>query len=207
MKSEVSVNFERFSQAAENNKSAILEQLSNWLDKSRAYRVLEIGSGSGQHAVHFASSLPHVTWQPSDRGDYYSALQTSLASIELPNLAAPAYFDALDARVSGDFDAAYCANVFHIMAADLIPHLMREVSQRITSGGYFFVYGPYRYEGEFTTESNAQFDEWLKARDPLSGIRDIEMVSQIASEHHLSLITDVPMPSNNQFLVFEKETV
>ena len=155
MKSEVSVNFERFSQAAENNKPAILEQLSSWLQDGRTYRLLEIGSGSGQHAAYFAASLPHVIWQPTDRGNYYTALVNNLAEADIANLLAPAYFDALDARVEGEFDAAFCANVFHIMSAELMPHLVCEVSARLNPGGYFFVYGPYRYNGEFTTPSNA----------------------------------------------------
>ncbi|MFT7221235.1 MAG: SAM-dependent methyltransferase [Candidatus Azotimanducaceae bacterium] len=205
MNSEVSAKFEGFSQAAENNQSVILEQLEPRLHAGD--RVLEIGSGAGQHAFHFASSLPEIVWQPSDRGDYFELLTINLTPSLLPNLLAPVYCGAAETRSvewHAEFNAVYCANVFHIMAFDLMADLIRKISNALVPGGQFLVYGPYKYGGDFTTASNARFDELLKARDPLSGIRDIENLKEIAAGADLGFTKDDAMPANNQFLVFTK---
>lgn len=205
MNSEVSAKFEGFSQAAANNQSVILTQLESRLQDGD--RVLEIGSGTGQHAFHFASSLPEIVWQPSDRGGYFELLTTNLTRPRLSNLLPPAYFGAMDREsVEWDtkFNAVYCANVFHIMAFDLMADLIKKTSNALVPGGQFLVYGPFKYGGMFTAASNARFDEWLKARDPLSGIRDIETLKEIADKAGLDFTKDDAMPANNQFLVFTK---
>lgn len=202
MGNEVSVNFELFSNAADNNQQCIAEELK-WRLAPGA-RVLEIGSGSGQHAVHFVDYLKEVNWQPTDKEPYFGALERNLNGISLSGLQMPIYLDVAQFDIAGNFDAVFCANVMHIVSADLIPCVMAGVANLLDEGGLFILYGPYKYAGAFTTESNAKFDEWLKSRDVRSGVRDIELVQSEAKAHLLELIEDIPMPANNRLLVFRK---
>ncbi len=204
MRSEVSANFELFSNAADNNKQFIADQLQRLI--SPGARVLEIGSGSGQHAVHCVSQLEDVSWQPADKEPYFEALEQNLGGISLSGLEKPIYLDIAQFDLKGRFEAVFCANVMHIMSADLIPDMMAGVSGLLDSGGLFILYGPYKYAGTFTTESNEKFDRWLKSRDPLSGIRDIDVVRAKAKAQHLEWVDDISMPANNQLLVFRKSS-
>jgi len=202
MGNEVSANFELFNNAADNNKQFIADELKRLLVPGA--RVLEIGSGSGQHAVHVVTQLEDVSWQPADKEPYFGALLRNLGGLSLSGIEKPVYLDVAQFDIAGRFDAVFCANVIHIMSADLIPSMMAGVGSLLDSGGLFILYGPYKYEGAFTTESNENFDGWLRSRDPLSGIRDIEVVQVEAKTHQLELIEDNPMPANNQLLVFRK---
>jgi cyclopropane fatty-acyl-phospholipid synthase-like methyltransferase len=204
MGNEVSANFELFNNAADNNKQFIADELKLLLVPGA--RVLEIGSGSGQHAVHVVNQLEDVSWQPSDKEPYFAALERNLGGISLSGIEKPVYLDVAQFDITGRFDAVFCANVMHIMSAHLIPNMMAGVGSLLDSGGLFILYGPYKYEGAFTTQSNERFDGWLKSRDPLSGIRDIEVVQAEAKTHHLELIEDNSMPANNQLLVFRKSS-
>jgi len=197
---EVSAGFERFNRAADNNKAVILAQLQRLLKSGD--RVLEIGSGSGQHAVFFSGAMPDVTWQPSDTEPYFSSLQSNLERVSLPNLLPPLHLDVSAFEVPGSFQAAFCANVFHIMPADLIEPMFDGVADALEPGGRFIVYGPFKYGGEYTTPSNAQFNEWLKSQAAHQGIRDIERLEGAASAVGMSLVEDNAMPANNQLLVF-----
>ena len=200
---EVSAGFTGFNKAADNNRHAILAVLREQCrTQTGQQRVLEIGSGSGQHAVFFAESLPGVTWQPSDCGPWYPGLVDNLARVSLPNLLPPLYLDAADFQVEGSFTAVYCANVFHIMPATLIEPMFAGVGGVLETGGQFLVYGPFRYEGAFTTASNQQFDDWLRRRNPDQGIRDIERLIAAAADVGMTLTRDIAMPANNQMLVF-----
>ena len=196
--------FSGFSQPAENNKEYILEKLREFFDKEGT--VLEIGGGTGQHAVHFAMNLPHLVWQSSDRGDYLPLLQENLAKMALSNLRQPLCLDVMDkiwpiTRA----DYIFSANTLHIMSAEHAEHFMRGVGATLKRSGLLIVYGPFKYDGEFTTASNASFDLWLKSRDVKSGIRDIEEIKRLAGENDLSFLHDFAMPANNQLLVFCKE--
>ena len=202
MRNEVSVNFECFSNAADNNKQFIADVLKSLLVSGA--RVLEIGSGSGQHAVHFVNQLDEIIWQPADKEPYFDALERNLKGISLTGLKKPIYLDVAQFDITEHFDAVFCANVMHIISADLIPGLMAGVASLLDGGGLFILYGPYKYQGAFTTESNERFDGWLKANNVLSGIRDIELIKSKASIQQLELIDDLPMPANNQLLVFRK---
>ncbi len=199
---EVSAGFERFNRAADNNKAAILEQLRRLL--ADGDRVLEIGSGSGQHAVFFADALPKVSWQPTDTEPYFASLQRNLQQISLPNLKSPLYLDVSDFVPPGKFHLAYCANVFHIMPAELIGAMFSGIGQSLMGQGRFVVYGPFKYGGAFTTASNESFHEWLKSQAPHQGIRDIEHLQEAASSAGMDLVEDNAMPSNNQLLVCRK---
>ena len=154
MGNEVSANFELFNNAAENNQNFIADELK-WLLVPGA-RVLEIGSGSGQHAVHFVIQLEDVNWQPADKEPYFGPLERNLKGISLEGLEKPIYLDVAQFDVTGCFDAVFCANVMHIMSADLIPSMMAGVASLLDDGGLFILYGPYKYKGAFTTESNAR---------------------------------------------------
>jgi hypothetical protein len=191
------------SEACERNKGPILELLAGAFAHSRA--VLEIGSGTGQHAVHFATHLPHLTWHPSDRQEYLPGLQERIAHDGPKNLRTAIELDVR--RLPWDVtsvDAVFTANTLHIMGWDAVEDFFFGVGSVVGAAGLLCIYGPFRYRGGYTSESNARFDEYLQARDPLSGIRDFEAVDRLAVAQNLRLLADHAMPANNQLLVWEK---
>jgi cyclopropane fatty-acyl-phospholipid synthase-like methyltransferase len=191
------------SEACERNKAPILQVLRQELAQST--RLLEIGSGTGQHAVWCAPQLPHLQWQPSDVPDFLPYLQQYLDANPVANLAA-----ALALDVGGSnwptqaCDAVFTANTLHIMSWEHVQALFRNLRSVLADQAVVCMYGPFRYDNEYTSSSNAEFDRWLKNRDPLSGIRDFEAVDECARTAGLSLRKDYPMPANNQLLVWEK---
>ena len=185
-----------FSQAAENNKMPILQQLRDQLPSTAT--VLEVGSGAGQHALYFASQLAYLTWQPSDQGDYLAGLKANIQNAAMSNVREPIYLDLNNPNWPVHVDCLYAANVVHIMPARLLPTLFENPADTL------LLYGPYKYNGDFTSQSNADFDIWLKDRNPLSGIRDIESLLALADRNHYRLDSDTNMPANNQFLVFKR---
>jgi SAM-dependent methyltransferase len=190
-----------FSDACERNKGPILEVLRTAF--SGCTRVVEIGSGTGQHAVHFARHLPHLSWQPTDRAEYLSDLAARIAAEGPPNLASPVELDVLQEpwpAVRGD--AVFSANTLHIMSWPAVEALFAGLPRILEAGGVLAIYGPFRYGGRFTTESNAAFDAMLRERDPLSGLRDFEAVNALAEGVGLKLSADHAMPANNQLLVW-----
>ena len=197
-----SMSFRNFSQPAENNQAPIQAQLARLF--SRPADILEIGSGSGQHAVYIASHLPHLRWQPSDQGDYLPALAENIRQLAPANVLAPVYLDIGAPTPWPKADNIYMANVVHIMPAALLQPLFQQAARTLPAYGQLCIYGPFKYAGEFTTASNADFDLWLKARNPRSGIRDIETLQHLARESGLSQQQDLAMPANNQLLVFVK---
>ncbi|MDA0978646.1 MAG: DUF938 domain-containing protein [Proteobacteria bacterium] len=200
MDDDLTADFAMFNRAADNNRHAILEQLERLLQPG--IRVLEIGSGSGQHAAHFAASLPGITWQPADREPYFAALDANLAGIKLGNLLKPVYLDVA-AFPDVKAEAVFTANVLHIMPERLMPVLFDGVAA--TGASLVVIYGPFKYGGGYTTPSNERFNGWLQEQHPDSGIRDIERVQQEAARIGLTLAEDVAMPANNQLLVFRRD--
>ena len=189
-----------FSEACERNKQPILDMLRDELAGSN--RVLEIGSGTGQHAVHFARHLRHLEWQPTDRADCLPGLVARIAEEGAPNLLAPLELDVLQTHWPAvTADAVYSANTLHIMSWPEVEAFFSGVGQVLAVGGVLVVYGPFRYAGRFTSESNAAFDISLRERDAASGIRDIEAVNRLAETQGLALTADHAMPANNQLLV------
>lgn len=191
-----------FSEACERNKGPILEALrSAFADRTR---VLEIGAGTGQHAVHFASHLPHLVWQPTDRAEHLPGLAARIAEQGAPNLRPPLELDVTQAHWPAlDVDGVYSANTLHIMSWAEVESFFSGVGRALREGGVLTVYGPFRYAGRFTTESNAAFDRSLRERDPASGIRDFEAVDTLAFAQGLELRADHSMPANNQLLVWK----
>jgi len=192
-----------FSQACENNKQIILEILERHLKDGD--QVLELAGGTGQHSVHFAANLPNLHWQSSDIPSNVDNLNLRLADAKLANLPAAITIDVNHPVWSSDRPTAiFSANSLHIMSADSVENFFKGIGEFLQDDGTLLVYGPFKYVGEFTTKSNADFDRRLKDRDPLSGIRDFEWISDLAAEAKLTIIEDNPMPSNNQLIVWKK---
>ena len=192
-----------FSQACENNKQPILTVLQQAF--ADIDRVLEIGSGTGQHAVHFAAAMPWLHWQPSDRAENLPGIRAWCADAGLHNLAPPLELDVMVSPwpaivTSGVFSA----NTAHIMSWPAVETFVSGVGACVPSGGRFCLYGPFNYQGRYTSASNAEFDTWLRSRDPLSGIRDFEAIERLAQAVGFVLEADHPMPANNRTLVWRK---
>ncbi len=193
-----------FSEACENNQAPILAILREAF--STVHSVLEIGSGTGQHAVYFARHLPYLNWQTSDLAANHPGIHAWLDEAALPNTRPPI---ALDVNANPwpveAVDGIFTANTLHIISWPEVEQLFRGAGQALLPGGVMCVYGPFNYGGKFTAPSNARFDEWLKARDPASGVRDFEAVCALALRHGLTLVADHAMPVNNRTLVFHKD--
>jgi|SRR5579863_1313568 len=191
------------SQACERNKAPILAVLREEFAASRA--VLEVGSGTGQHAAYFAAHLPHLDWQPSELGAALPPLTEQLRREGGRNLRTPV---ALDVEVQpwpvSGMDAVFSANTLHIMSWQAVQAFFRGVGALLSASGVLCVYGPFRYQDRHTSDSNAAFDSFLRARDPLSGVRDFEALQQLAQSQGLSLHADHAMPANNRILVWRR---
>ncbi len=192
-----------FSPSSERNRDPILAVLRDAFADRR--NVLEIGSGTGQHAVHFAASLPELTWQSSDRIDNHSGIRAWLADAALPNTPPPLGLDVTQERwPKARFDAVFTANTLHIMGWDEVQMLFRRLPEVLEPDARLAIYGPFNYGGRFTSDSNAAFDRRLKADDPKRGIRDFEAVDGLAQGIHFSLVADHAMPANNRCLVWQR---
>ena len=195
-----------FSEACERNKGPILEVLQRWLGH-QAGLVLEIGAGTGQHAVHFARNLPRLSWQPTEQLEHLAALTARIETEGACNLLAPRELDVEQGTwpcAADSVDAVYTANTLHIVSWPQVQALFRGVGRVLRDDGMLIVYGPFRYGGQFTSHSNAIFDAELRARDSLSGLRDFEAVDALAMAQGLGLVEDCAMPANNQTLVWRR---
>lgn len=192
-----------FSQACENNKQVILEKLASTFTLPGT--ILEIGTGTGQHAVHFARHMPHLTWQPSDHPDNYKLCEPWLEEASLPNVKKPMALDVTDPdwKLPG-FDGVFSANTAHIMSWPAVEAMFRGVAAHLQKNGVFVLYGPFNYEGNFTSPSNRQFDASLRQQNPAMGIRDMGDLKHLASLNKLSLENDWAMPANNRLLAWVK---
>lgn len=194
-----------YAPSCDRNRDPILQVLQRQFADRR--QVLEIGSGTGQHAVHFAAALPQLTWQCSERAEHLPGIAQWLEVAALPNTP-PAL--ALDVREGPwprtGYDAVFTSNTLHIMGWDAVQAFFAGVGQLLANSadGMLVVYGPFNYGGAFTSDSNRDFDAWLKARDPASGIRDAEAVDALAQAQGLALQEDVAMPANNRCLVWRR---
>lgn len=189
-----------FSQACENNKGPILAVLQQHL-RGRA-RLLEVGSGTGQHAAWLSGQLPAILWQPSDVAANLPGIRAWCDDTGHANLLPPICLDVRDSWPDGPYDAIFTANTFHIMSRTLVQRCIGQAAQCLAPDGQLFVYGPFNYQGQFTSASNARFNDWLQQRDPDSAIRDIEWVCEQMQAHGLRLQHDHAMPANNRLLVF-----
>lgn len=192
-----------FSQACENNKDPILDVLQRHVSNKET--LLEIGGGTGQHAVYFADNFPELNWQSSDQPEHVDQLNLRIDAAGLPNLPRAFALDVNQPRWPCEIvDVLFSANSLHIMSRSSVENFFLGAGRCLLPGGLLLVYGPFKYNGKFTTESNAQFDRWLKGRDPDSGVRDFEWVNDLASAQGFALLEDNGMPANNQLLVWKR---
>ena len=192
-----------FSQACKNNRAPILAVLEAAFAK--ASRVLEIGSGTGQHAVHFAPRLPHLVWQPSDLPHNLPGICAWCEALPAPNLRLPVELDVTTAHWGvAEVDAVFSANTLHIMPWAAVVALFAGLPRVLASGGTLAIYGPFNYDGQYTAASNERFDAWLRQTAVHQGIRDFEAVAALAVDAGLELLEDHVMPANNRLLVWRR---
>lgn len=182
------------------NREPILRVLQKHFVPCR--EVLEIGSGSGQHAVYFARALPHLYWQCSDRAENLAGIAAWLAQENLPNTRPPLELDVGATWPAQQYDAIFSANTLHIMSWGEIEKLFQALPASLKPSACVAFYGPFNYAGQYTSPGNAEFDQWLKARGAHQGIRDFEAICALAAASGLSLVEDYPMPANNRCLVW-----
>ncbi len=194
-----------FAPACERNRDVILDALKPLLADRR--RVLEVGSGTGQHAVHFAAALPHLVWQTSERRDNLPGIHLWLAEAALPNTPTPLELDVSGDWPVGRFDAVFTSNTLHIMGWPEVEAFFAGLPALLAADARLIIYGPFNYGGRFTSTSNAAFDASLKADDPHRGIRDFEAVDALARGIGFTLLEDRAMPANNRCLSWQRSPV
>jgi len=193
-----------YSESCDQNREPILLVIKPILET--AENVLEIGSGTGQHAVFFAEMMPHIQWYTSDCASYLPGINLWISEAGLNNVHAPFELDV--SRSSWpeiEVDAIFTANSLHIMSEQDAENMLAGSGRFLKSRGSLIIYGPFNYDGEYTSESNRRFDSWLKDRDAASGIKGFDWVDQLAKQHGMTLVKDYEMPANNRILHFIKE--
>lgn len=171
----------------------------------QATSVLEIGSGTGQHAVYFAKRLPHLIWHTSDAVEHHVGIKHWCSESDLVNIVNPIAFKVTEDQPPVlKIDAIFSANTAHIMSWYEVESMMQVAAGLLPKNGLFILYGPFNYQEKYTSASNAQFDIWLKNRHPQSCIKDFEKLNQWAEDNHLFLKEDCAMPENNRILVWQK---
>lgn len=194
-----------YAESCEQNRAPILDVLRG-IFADRSY-VLEIGSGTGQHAVYFGAEMPHLRWQTGDVPLHHPGIRMWLEDAALPNVLPPIALDVNQTHWrNGRYDAVFSANTLHIMSWPEVEQCFDGIADVLELNGVLAVYGPFNYKGTYTSESNARFDAWLKARDPASGVRDFEAVDALARDRGLVLEKDIAMPANNRTLVWRRHS-
>lgn len=189
--------------ATERNSAAILEVLRHEFDEVTS--VLEIGSGTGQHAVAFAAALDHLTWQTSDRDENHAGIEAWVADSGLANVVQPLSLDVLTTETLPDhYDAVFSANTAHIMSDAAVKKMFALVAAVLGETGLFCLYGPFRENGEFNTTSNADFHQSLRQQDPSMGIRDLEHLDRYAEAGGMRRLRRYAMPANNLLVIWKK---
>lgn len=192
-----------FSQACENNQQPILDVLRRHITTPGT--VNEIGSGTGQHAVFMARHLPQVMWQPSDVADNLPGINAWRDDAGLANVAQPLCFDVRDASTPlTPARYLFSANTLHIMSWASVERLFHWIPALLQEDGVAFFYGPFNYNGQYTSDSNARFDQWLKSQGEHQGIRDFDAIAALAHQTGLTLLEDCAMPANNRTLVWRR---
>ncbi len=192
-----------FSESSEQNKRPIFTALKQYFHNVDT--VLEIGSGTGQHAVFFAEQFPQLTWMASDQAEYHAGIQMWLDESSLSNVKGPLLLDVNQSEWSlNEAGAIFSANTVHIMSWQSVENMFAGIGEVLKVDGVFCLYGPFNYNGKFSSESNARFDIWLKERDPVSGVRDFEALQKLSDKAGMRFIEDIEMPVNNRVLVWKK---
>ncbi|MDH5785104.1 MAG: class I SAM-dependent methyltransferase [Chromatiales bacterium] len=192
-----------YAESCDENGPPILEVLRRELPASGD--LLEIGSGTGQHAVMFATALPDIQWHTSDMIEMHDGIQMWLDEVSHPNLHPPIRLNVLsDPWPEQRYDAIYSANTAHIMSEEAVEAMFRGAGKVLKPASSFLLYGPFMYDGEHTSESNARFELWLKSQGDHQGIRDVSWLKEIASSAGLELEKDIEMPANNRILLWQR---
>jgi cyclopropane fatty-acyl-phospholipid synthase-like methyltransferase len=195
-----------FSPSADRNKEPIAEALSQVITKEDR-NIFEIGSGTGQHAVYLGSCFSHLYWQTSDLKENHKTISAYIDQANMRTLLHPVEFEAGVTKLPRKkFDLVYTANTFHIMSWKKVKTILKSIDQILIEGGQFIIYGPFNFNGEYTSDSNREFDESLKARDPNSGIRSFEDIKSNLEKSAMVFSQKIDMPANNHILVFTKIT-
>ncbi len=195
------------SAACERNKAVIFEALKPWLQQCA--KVLEIGSGTGQHGEYFAQQLSALQWQMTDQPEYLAGLAMRHSKASLKNLSPPYALDVNEQdwpASTKKYDAIFSANTLHIMDHKTADNFLSNTSTALRAQGLLFLYGPFKYKGNFTSASNAAFDESLRARQFGDGIKDFEWVEGILAKQNFKLVKDIDMSANNQLLIWREQT-
>ncbi len=192
-----------FSQACENNKQPILQIIQTVFHQSTT--VWEIGSGTGQHAFYFSENLPHLRWQPTDRVENRVGIDRWVEDAGLSNLCKSLTLNVVDEQwPCQEIDALFTANTLHIMSWQEVACFFSGLKKYLSDKALVCIYGPFKYQGDYTSASNEQFDQWVKARDSESGIRDFETIERLANAANLVIKNDYAMPANNRLLLVQK---
>ena len=193
-----------YSESCDQNRGPILAVLREEFIACRD--ILEIGSGTGQHAVYFARLLPHLDWHTSDCREYHTGILAWLEAAGLPNVRPPLALDVhRNTWPAQEYDGVFSANTVHIMGWEKVESMFAGIGHVLARQGSFCLYGPFNYQGHYTSDSNERFDQWLKARDPRSGIRNFEDLDTLARTAGMTLLRDHAMPANNRILVWQKQ--
>ncbi len=193
----------QYSESCRQNKEPILSTIKPLLTNTTS--VLEIGSGTGQHAVYFAEHMPYLRWQASDQSQYLPSVNAWINDANFDNLPNAIELDVTQSWPQVKVESIFSANTVHIMSWEMVVDFFQGVGQVLETDGQFILYGPFNYNGQYTSQSNANFDLWLKGRDPRSAIRDFEALNQLAQKEGLSLANDFAMPANNRILHWVKQ--
>jgi cyclopropane fatty-acyl-phospholipid synthase-like methyltransferase len=192
-----------YAQACDRNRDPILSVIKSLL--ADAGSVLEVGSGTGQHAVYFAGHLPHLQWQCSDLLDNLPGIKIWIDESDYANLPLPVELDVSSINWAAlEYDAVFSANSVHIMSWEHVKAFISGAGLALNQNGLLILYGPFNYQDNYTSDSNRVFDGWLKERDPVSGIRNFEDLDRLANEAGFILQGDIEMPSNNRILYWQK---
>ena len=192
-----------YSESCERNQEPILKILQGVLAKQQY--VLEIASGTGQHAIYFGRALPHLSWQTSELTEKHEGILAWLSEIKLPNVLPPVTLNVNDGKWPvGIVDTVFNANTVHIISWLEVERMFAGIARVLNANGILCLYGAFKYKGEFTSESNARFDAFLRSNNRNSGIRDFEDINRLAESHGLFLVKDVDMPNHNQTLVWQR---
>ena len=193
-----------YAESCDQNKQVIFDVIKE--EFSNPGDLLEIGSGTGQHAVYFSEHLLHINWQTSEVEDQLAGIKLWMQDVNHNRMRSPIVIDVIDELwPSKEMDYVFTANTAQIISWPHVLGMFKGVGKVLKPGGKFVQYGPFNYNGEYTSASNAQFDVWLKQRDPNSGIRNFQDIEKLAAENGMSLYQDYEMPANNRILVWQKD--
>ena len=197
------IMFKPVAESCIQNQQVILDVLKIFFTEPG--EVLEIGSGTGQHGVFFTQHMQHLLWQPSDLLDQHAGMQLWLDEVEHDRIKSPLELNVDDeVWLVNEVDYVFTANTTHIISSAQTERLFQHIGACLKPGGLFAQYGPFNYNGQYTSESNARFDVWLQQRDPNSCIKHFETVQKLAEKNGLFLVEDVVMPANNRILMWRK---